>query len=142
MALRTYVLINSDLNMTPGQTVAQVSHAVLAMANTMHLESMQQMLSGDSSTVDTRLDYYYKWIQHDTIVILSATLAEISSLISTSDPDTYSVYKDVLKPIIPNSLNNCSAIENELDNKQPVITAVAFYPGMHDITRFKHLRTY
>ncbi len=137
-ALKTYIVVNSDLNMTPGQVAAQVAHAALAMANTMHLESMENFADG-SNSVSTQLTNYYKWIQCDTIVILRATMAGITTLLSSSSQSTYSVYKDILKPLTPAS--NIGE-EQQLDaSSEPVITAVAFYPGMHDSVAFKHLRT-
>ncbi len=140
MTLKTYVIVNSDHNMTSGQIAAQVAHAVLAMANTMHLESVSN-IANSSVTESKQLSNYYKWIQCDTIVILRATYAEINALLNSCSPSTYSIYRDILKPIDANRVNIAThtvACEQPQINK--VITAVAFYPGMHESSVFKHLR--
>lgn len=114
MDYKLYVVLNSDLNMTPGNAAAQVGHIVQIIT--------EQMVSNTfESTPSQYCINYLKWKLKPTIVVLKASGENIHKLKDEND----AVY----------------FIDNYPDNTTR-LTAVGFYPSNINSGFFSEYKTF
>lgn len=120
-SIRTFVLVNNDLQMSKGLMSAQVAHVILRMAKDIEAD---RMLPEFPKFQTKRYQKYQTWLERDVIVVKKASEQEMQDLATELPTGSFCVYKDT----------------GTFIGGTPRITCMACYPGMHDETLFKDFK--
>ena len=115
-----YILVNGDLNMSPGKVAAQVGHVVQIIIK--DLERALHIKDPESAEI---INKYLAWESAPTKIILTSTTQDMETIIAT-DPECKYFY-DTLRDHV------------QVHNDFKYLTVIGFYPG--NKTR-RHMQKY